>query len=353
MAEETPTLAENGEISTPPVAPVAPTPDVPTDLPDASQEADDKEWDDATDELFPGLKAGKKEEDKEDEPTEPKKGDEKKPTDKKSAKKDESKEDPDKPAEKSGEENEDIPEEPDTSARDTRLAAREASKQVEAVKTDIRAKMFANVPQVLQDSDGDPIRGIDDVVKLINPRTSEPFTEEEAGMWLLSAQQQFNQNIASVEKQIEQIAEVNVDLKDQADLVTYNYGELLKAMPELRDEIWADYEATLIKDPETNIIIKAPISLARFYERNLKPYADVAKKLEAEEAAGDEDKTDEDDKPKVDPVKVEADTKAARDKKRKDRSDIFGGGDKDNDDPEDKEWGEAAETVFGPKVNKK
>lgn len=328
-----------------PEAPKTPTPE------EAAQIAEDKEWDDAQDELFPGLK-GQKKETKKDEPTvtttttqaeettttttiDPNETPEQKAER-------EAKEAAD--AKKASEENE----EPDTSARDTRLAAREAQQQTEAVKADVRKQMFADIPTELRDHDGDPIRGIEDVMKLINPRTvnseefpnGRAFTEEEAGMWLLSAQQQFNQNIAQVDKQIEQIAEVNIDLKDQADSVSYEYGELLKAMPELRDQIWAEFEKTLVKDEKSGIITKAPVSLERFYKIALQPYAKLAQNLETEEAA-----------------KQAAEAKAAEEAKKKneraDRSDIFGGGNTDTTDPEDKEWNDAAVTVFGPRKQTK
>lgn len=232
---------------------------------------------------------------------------------------------------------------PDTTAISARVAAREAAQAVEAVKSDIRTKMFAEVPQVLQDADGDPIKSIDDVVKLINPRTKEPFTEEEAASWLLSAQQQFNQNLTQVEKQIDQIAEVQVDLKDQADMLTYEYGELLKEMPELQEQLWTEYEKTLVKDEKSGIIIKAPVSLSNFYKLALKPYVDLAAKLEGDAVA----KTEADE---AAAAKATADAEAAKRQKRQDRSDIYGGGKTDTQTEDEKEWGAAAKSVFGDQL---
>jgi len=89
--------------------------------------------------------------------------------------------------------------------------------------------------------------------------------------------------------------------KDQADIIRYEYEELLEANPDLRDELWADYEATLIKDPETGIILRAPISLQKFYTRNLKPYVDKAIELEAADTGVAPVK------PVADPVQANAD----------------------------------------------
>lgn len=229
---------------------------------------------------------------------------------------------------------------PDADARKARQTQREAQQQVEAVAKDVREKMFKDAPTVLQDADGDPITSIADVMKLINPATNEGFTQEEAGMWLLAAQQKFNQNLADMDKRITQIAETLVDVKDQADSITYKYGDLLKSDEKLRDRLWAQYEGTLIKDPESGIIIGAPVNMEEFYDIALAPYAKLAENMK--------NSTDEADR-----VAKEAADKAEKDRKAKeraDRSDIFGRGNVDaNTDPEDKEWATAMETVFGPK----
>lgn len=235
--------------------------------------------------------------------------------------------------------------EPDTSARDARLAARESAKAIDTVAADVREKMYKDAPTVLQDADGDPIRTVADVMQMINPRTitaEEPkgrgFTEEEAGMWLLAAQSKFNQDRATDAKEINRIAEVNVDLKDQADSITYRYGALLKADTALRDRIWAQYDKTLRKDADSGVITDAPVDMVEFYDIALAPYlqaGEAAAKTEADKAAAD---------------KAAADAETARKKQEQaDRSDIFGGGNiDDNSTDEEKEWASAMETVYGP-----
>lgn len=200
--------------------------------------------------------------------------------------------------------------------------------------------MFADVPQTLVDADGDPINSIEDVMRLINPRTQEAFTEEEAGSWLLSAQQQFNKQIGELDKRIERIAEVNLDIQDQADAATAKYGEYLKANEEERQAIWAEYEKTLVKDPESGIIVDAPISLEWFYDQLLGPkvkaQAEATAQAQAAAAAT---------------AQADAEAKAEADKKKKteraDRSDIFGGQQPDTRSDDDKEWDEAEKAVFG------
>jgi len=329
-----------------PAAPEAPvTPPAPP-VPDAADAADAKEWEDAANDLFPGLNNAKKEPAK-DEPTKPTKDpkapeapqDQKPPIDPNETAEQKLERETKEAADAANEENEP----PDTTARDTRLAARESAQEVAAYKSDVREKMFADIPTELKDADGDPIKSVDDVVKLMNPQTGAAFTPEEAALWLTSARQQFSENLAATEKQIEQIAEVNIDLKDQSDVILGNFGELLKAMPDVRDAVWAEFSKTLVKDPKTGIIIGAPVSLKNFYTTALKPYATLAESLEATEATRVADAA----KATADAAAATAAAEAAKRQNRADRSDIYGGGKTDTMDEDEKEWAGAAEAVFG------
>jgi hypothetical protein len=153
-------------------------PEVPVVPEDGETDAEDQEWNDAADELFPGLKSGKKketnkEEGEEDEPADG--GEKPKTTEKTGKGKAAPAETPEQKAAreaKAAADEEEVAKEdgpPDTTARDNRLAARQYEQEVATVKQDIRAKMFADVPSELRDRDGDPIRGLEDVMKLIKP----------------------------------------------------------------------------------------------------------------------------------------------------------------------------------------
>jgi hypothetical protein len=334
----------------PAVDPVAPVVDEPQLTPEEQAEKDsDDEWADATKEVFPGIKVSKKD-GKKDESAKPEKTAEElaaeaaNPEDKK----------PDaeqKPGDDTGAEAKEAPTDPDAAAREARIAARQSAEQVEKVRSDVREKMFSDLPEFLQDADGDPIRSIEDVQGLIDPRTGELFTEEAAATWLLAAQQQFNQKKEEIKGQIEQIADVNMDLKDQADNVNFKYGSILKADEKLRDELWIEYEKSLVRDPETGIITKAPMSLERFYDLALKsrletaPAAPVAPVAPVETP---EQKTERE-------AKEKAEVDAKKQKARNERSDIYAPNtDADGAvDQEDKEWGDAAKSVFGDRLNNK
>lgn len=356
-APATPTPAAPAAPATPPAAPTAPAPAQPApEAPkqptpdDAAAKAEQDEWDSAADEVFPGVKSTQKKEPGKDEPTQPKKDDEKTPEG----------QDPNAPKTPGteGEDNadEEEPGEQDADkkaaadARNARQLARQTEQQLTAMKTDVRAKVFPNVPAELQDGSGDPIRTVEDVMQLKDPRTGEAFTREAAETWFAQAQAQFKEQLAKVDAAVAEISNVNLALKDEADYVNETYGELLKADEPLRKRIWAEYEKTLTKDPETGIIVKAPVSLQAFYDIALKPYADAAKKAKEDAAAAAAT-------PPATPAPAANNGQpqppaATRDQKRTDRSDIYAPNNKPAEDSEDKEWGEAARAVFGDQLKK-
>lgn len=340
-----------------PVAPAAPAPSPNGPAPgsvvaptvkqpsaeETAQAKEDKEWDDAANEAFPNQKKDGK-----DEPAKPEKTAEEIAAEAANPNGEES--DASKGAgDGSKKENESDKSEFDTSARASRLAQREYQQRVEAIKSDIRSKMFADVPKTLQDADGDPITSVDDVMQLLNPKTGEKFeSEEEAGMWLLNAQRQFNEKIADVEKKLDAFSDVNADVKDQADAVNHKYGEFLKANPELRDKLWAQFEKTLQKDEATDIITAAPVSLEEFYDFQLSPRMEqkaAPTEPEALVAPAAPEQTPE--QKAAEESKAKAEAEKQRQQKRADRSDIYVAPQQGTEDSDDKEWGEAAKSYYG------
>jgi hypothetical protein len=307
------------------------------------EQQDDAEWDSIENEMFPGSKPTTKQEKtdeqtKSETTTETTTADPQNPTGEKS---DEEQGAGDDTAAGSKSEEETAKADAAASSPSVGQSARDYARQVETVKADVIKQMFADVPETLQDADGDPISSIDDVMKLQNPRTGEAFTEEEAGMWLLSAQQKFNQQRADMEKQATQIAEVNIEIKEQADRINAKYGEYLKANTELRDQLWADWQETLIKDEKSDVITKTPMSLERFYELALGPRVEAANAAAAATAQAEADR-------KAAEEKAAAEAEEQKKNRRDDRSDIYGGAGKtDTRSDDDKEWDDAEKAVFG------
>ena len=204
---------------------------------------------------------------------------------------------------------------------------------VQAFKKEVTEKLYPEgIDRQLRDSDGDPITGIDDLTKLINPRTGELFTDEQAGSWLLQAQQKLNKDIETVENFIEQVAEVNASVKTGAERVAVKYGEILKADDALRTRLINAYDSTLVKDPATGVTINNPVDVVEFFDIALEHRMNA--KVEADQAAAAQAKADAE--------------KAAKDG-QSDRGDLKPNGKGDNIDPEDKEWAEAYKNYEGGK----
>lgn len=234
--------------------------------------------------------------------------------------------------------------------RDARATQKELEAEEEAVKQDIRETIYKDkLDRTLKDSDGDPIRTIEDVQRLKNPVTGKNFTEDEAGDWLLKAQGYRNEQVDKAEKEIEELAEVTISLKDQADRVKELYGDFLSKPEnkELAAQIWADYHDTLEVDKDTDIVLKAPVSMEKHYQNAMRGYmrkeandaaadtaaAEAAKKKEAEEAA---------EKKRI--KELEEENKRLR--TRTDREDIIPTGKQEPKSKEDKEWEAAEKAVY-------
>lgn len=341
-------------------APAAPTqPAAPAMTPqEQADKAEDDEWEAAQKAVFPGLKSNnqKPKEGAKDEPAKPaekpkegeapadpnapKKSDEEQGAgDGTGAQSEDAKKDGDKPDDGNQ------PTDPGAAVREARATARELAQQRVAMVTDVTEKLYPNLPKTLTDIDGDPINGPEDVMRLINPDTGETFTEEEAYNWYLKANDQFKQQIATVNDYIEKVSDTMLAVKDEADYVGTKYGEWLKANPERREELWAEFSKSLKTDPKSGIIIEMPFSLKAYYDRVM-PYEMRATEAAATPPAPTD--TTQTTQTTVDPQAAER----QRQQQRADRSDIYQppAGSNAQEDKEAEEWGKAAETVFGDQL---
>lgn len=218
----------------------------------------------------------------------------------------------------------------DPAGREARGAYHQLTQDRKAMAKDVQEKLYPDLQTELTDADGDPIRTVEDVMRLTNPQTGKPFTDIEATQWLFHAQKHHEKQLAETEKKVEQIADINLSLKDQADAIRIKYGALLEANPNgIRDRVWAAYQNTLKKDEKTGVIIEAPVSLQEFYETTLAPYEELARRLQTEEEVKDK--------------KTEAQNLKQT---QSDRTDVVAGGKSDTMDPEEREWAEVAEDYY-------
>jgi hypothetical protein len=234
--------------------------------------------------------------------------------------------------------------EEDTNAtiRETRQIQRELEEDRKQTIQDVREKLYPDLKMQLTDMDGDPLEKPEDVMKLRNPNTNKAFTREEATQYLLEAQQYLAKQNDEAQSRIEQIAEVNINIKDEASAVRARWGKFLTdpKNADLAKETWADYQATLKTDPNTGIILEAPVSMERFYNRTLAGYA-----AQAETSQNATQQTQA-----AEQARLAAEAKAARLQNREDRGDITSNGRTQLDDPEDKEWSNAFKQHYEGKV---
>lgn len=227
---------------------------------------------------------------------------------------------------------ENLEQQPDEGApyREARQVQREIEADRSAMKADIQKEMYSDWSDDILDADGEPLKTPRDVMSHINPVTGKRFTEEEATAWLFEAQKHKDKERAERDERIEHVADVMIQQRDDADVIRTKYGKLLAKLPDLRKEIWADYKDTLVIDKESGLIVDAPVSLAKFFERALKPYADYAAQLQAN--AGTTQKSAQDEQ--------------TRKQTQADRQDITSVGSGTVTDPEEQGWADAAKQYY-------
>lgn len=221
------------------------------------------------------------------------------------------------------------PDDPNAAYREARQVQKEIEADRTAMVSDVRKELYPDWTDDILDADGEPLKTPRDVMSHINPNTGKRFTEEEATAWLFAAQKQKDNQRTEMENRIAQVADVMIDQRDQADQIKSKYGTLLAKLPELRKEIFADYKATLVIDKETGLIVDAPVSMTKFFERALRPYEQYVKQIEADKASKQTQQND-----------------AQRKQTQQDREDIHSASGGSVTDPEEAAWAKAAKEYY-------
>lgn len=153
----------------------------------------------------------------------------------------------------------------------------------ETVKKSVIEQLHPDgIDNKLYDSNGKVINTAQDIVDrgLINPDTQEPFEYEEAARWMLNAQQTMNKQVEDLNAYAEQVADVYVNLKEGNDRVEELYGDYLKVMPGVAQQLSEAYAKTLVKD-ENGIVIRAPLDPVEYYQMSLAPYIKLGEEMVA------------------------------------------------------------------------
>lgn len=185
-------------------------------------------------------------------------------------------------------------------AEEQRAVVKDALKEVYSEQQAEEAQMQETIREALSivrpegiqdprvDSDGDPIKGPEDVEKLYNPETNELFTPSEARAWYEKATQKYERELQEAAREAEHVARVNQRLQAGREAVIRNYGEFIEQNPEIAQKVLARYMATMkiAGEGENQYVADAPVDILEFYNDVMYPYVELAeKRKEAEEAA--------------------------------------------------------------------
>lgn len=252
--------------------------------------------------------------------------------------------------EKSGEESgadDESNEQDQTSEYDPTTAnARKTQRQIQedhkAFVSDVKERLYPNLKNELQDSEGKPVRTTADLMRLENPKTGKAFTEEEAGLFLIQAQKHLAEENEKAENRVAEVADVNITIRDESLAVRQKWGALLKELdkeqPGFSDGLLTKFKKQLDVDAESGLITGFKLSPEEFYDTALAGYEQARKALQTTEQAQEDKK------------KTEVQLDKARNKQ--DRSDITSSSNTDTRSDEDKEWDAAEQEVFGDRLNK-
>lgn len=140
----------------------------------------------------------------------------------------------------------------------------------------------------IYDTDGKVIKTAQDIVDrgLINDRTGEAFTYDEAASFVLEANKKIADNVEELNSWAEQVAEQNISLLEGNERVISQWGDILQAMPQLADELAKEYITTQLEFDKTgSYIVRMGMTPENYYNRVLAPYKRLGETLSAQNAA--------------------------------------------------------------------
>lgn len=189
------------------------------------------------------------------------------------------------------------PEEPKyATAEDVKNAIREINTETTAkveklhsAREQVISAMYPEgIDRNIYDTNGKAIKTAQDIVDrgLINDRTQEPYTYEEAASFVLEANRKMDENIEELNRYAGDIAEKNINLLESSNRVMEKWGDIITAMPELAKE-WAErYTKTQLQFDKTgNYITNMAMSPEDFYDLVAGPYRKMNENVATQQAA--------------------------------------------------------------------
>jgi hypothetical protein len=173
--------------------------------------------------------------------------------------------------------------------REEQAAREEATSQRTTYSSQVRndlkeaLKLDSTYTTVALD-DGTPISSVDQLTKVLNPATDEPYTREEAATLLLDARKIVDENVAAYEKRVDDLTDLNVNFKEQSDEVDRLYGDILKTFPEQATKLLEGYKKTFKTDEGGTYVTDVPISPLDYYGPALAPLRNATDQVNQQEA---------------------------------------------------------------------
>jgi len=209
---------------------------------------------------------------------------------------------------------------------DVKDAMREYNKEttgrvdsVYKAREEIISKVYPEgIDRSIYDSDGKAIKTAQDIVDrgLMNERTGDPYSYEEAASFILEATQKMNQNIEELNGWADNIAEQNISLAESSKRVLDKWGDVLTAMPDIANELAEKYMTTQLEFDKTgSYITKMSMTPEAFYDITAAPYRQLSEALASKELADAENKKQDDqseqsERSGLPPQRGESDVKA-------------------------------------------
>lgn len=186
-------------------------------------------------------------------------------------------------------------EEPDAHKQAVKDALKEFTSENQAAQAEFTelaseamAMVFPNgVEDPRVDSDGDKITSPKQVEELVNPKTGELFTPEEARDWYENATKKYENNLAVARQEAVRVASVAANMDKGREAVLKHYGDFIKSNPEIAKKVADAYirTITIAGEGENAYIIDAPIDILEFYNDVMYPQMELAEKRSEEAAA--------------------------------------------------------------------
>lgn len=177
-------------------------------------------------------------------------------------------------------------------------SSQERVSQLHEAREAIISKVYPEgIDTKIYDTDGKVIQTAQDIVDrgLVNERTGEPYTYEEAASFMLEANKKMAEQVEELNSWAENVAEENISLNEGNQRVMQQWGDTLKAMPNLAKQLAEEYVSTQLTFDKTNsYITKMAMTPERFYGLVMPAYQKLGEALAAKNtAAADQQAADQ------------------------------------------------------------